>query len=67
MYTRTIRPARRVALGAALLAMLSAASVHAQSVTIFGALGNFDAANNLGQDAHGFEIQLEGIQPSDIV
>ncbi len=50
------------------LALLAAPVVaRAQSATIFGSLGNFDAANNVGQEAHGFEIQLEGIQPHDIV
>ncbi|MBL1265263.1 InlB B-repeat-containing protein [Methylomicrobium sp. RS1] len=33
---------------------------------IVGSLGNFDAANFEGQDAHGFEVQLEGIQPGDM-
>lgn len=60
---------RKAGVGAALSFALLAAPIgaQAQSATIFGSLGNFDAANNVGQDAHGFEIQLEGIQPSDIV
>ena len=40
---------------------------YAQAANIFGSLGNFDAANFEGQDAHGFEIQIEGVQPSDVV
>src|SRR5471032_1234828 len=38
----------------------------AQSATIIGSLGNFDIMNNAGQDAHGFEIQLEGVQEADV-
>lgn len=41
-------------------------AAHAQSATIIGSLGNFDIVNNTGQDAHGFEIQFEGLQLSDI-
>ena len=48
----------------ALLAAPRAGS--AQTATIYGSLGNFDIVNNSGQDAHGFEIQLEGLQPSDV-
>lgn len=33
---------------------------------VVGSLGNFDAANFEGKDAHGMEIQIEGIQPSDL-
>ena len=39
---------------------------HAQSAVV-GGLGNFDAANFEGKDAHGMEIQIEGIQPSDLI
>jgi hypothetical protein len=41
------------------------ATSQAQS-TIVGYLSNFDAVNNTGQDIHGLEIQLEGLQPGDI-
>lgn len=33
---------------------------------LVGGLGNFDAANYEGQDVYGFEVQIEGIQPSDL-
>jgi hypothetical protein len=33
---------------------------------IYGTLGNFDVVNDSGSDAHGFEIDLEGIHSSDI-
>jgi uncharacterized repeat protein (TIGR02543 family) len=38
----------------------------AQTATIYGQLGNFDVVNNTGHDAHGFEVELEGIQPADV-
>jgi hypothetical protein len=48
---------------AALLALATAGSAHAQ---VFGSLANFDAVNDTGHEAHGFEIQLEGVHRSDI-
>ena len=45
---------------------LAPAAASAQTATIYGALGNFDIVNNVGQDAHGFEIQLEGLQVGDV-
>ncbi len=41
--------------------LFSPALLQAQSVTLFGALSNFDVLNDTGQDAHGFEIELQGI------
>ena len=38
----------------------------AQTATIYGQLGNFDVVNNTGHDAHGFEVELEGLQPNDV-
>ena len=38
----------------------------ASAQTIFGALSNFDAVNNTGKTARGFEIELEGLRSSDI-
>jgi len=32
-----------------------------QSVTLFGSLSNFDVMNDLQQETHGFEIELDGI------
>ena len=49
--------------GAALLAIAPAA---AGATSIFGSLGNFDAVNDTGSIAHGFEIELEGIHASDV-
>lgn len=54
--------------GAALsLALLTApVAAQAQSPVMVGTLGNFDVLNNTGQEAHGFEIQLEGVSSADI-
>jgi len=41
-------------------------AVRAQSATVIGSLGNFDVANNQQQEAHGFEIEFEGVHPEDI-
>jgi len=38
----------------------------AQTATITGFLSNFDVVNETGQDAHGFEIRLEGATPNDL-
>jgi hypothetical protein len=34
--------------------------------SVFGTLGNFDVVNDTGHDAHGFEIELEGLHLGDI-
>jgi Divergent InlB B-repeat domain len=41
-------------------------AVQAQTATISGVLGSFDIVNETGQDAHGFEIQIEGALPNDL-
>lgn len=48
----------------ALLAFAAPAS--AQTATVFGSLSNFDVVNHTEHEAHGFEIELEGLQPNDI-
>jgi hypothetical protein len=49
------------------LVLLSApTAARAQSATVFGSLSNFDVVNNTGDDTHGFEIELEGLQPGDV-
>lgn len=52
-----------------ILAMLvtAAGAAHAQSATLFGTLANFDVVNDLGHDACGFEIELDGISASNAV
>ena len=49
---------------AGVLALHTAA--FAQTAVVTGSLGNFDVANNQQQDAHGFEIEFEGIHPEDV-
>ena len=36
------------------------------SPTQFGTLSNFDVFNDTGQETHGFEIELDGVSPSDV-
>jgi hypothetical protein len=58
---------RPTVLAAALsLSLLGAAAARAQTATITGYLTNFDVVNETGQDAHGFEIQLEGADQGDL-
>src|SRR5512144_3268144 len=47
----------------AVLGITSAAS----AVTLFGSLSNFDVINDTGQPCHGFEIELDGLSPADVV
>jgi hypothetical protein len=51
--------------GAAVMAM-GPALAPAAATSIFGSLGNFDAVNDTGSVAHGFEIELEGISISNV-
>lgn len=51
-------------LAGAALALVSFSPAHA--VTMYGALSNFDAINDTGSTAHGFEIELDGCSPSDV-
>ena len=45
----------------ALIAASAALTVFAQTATIYGSLGNFDVVNNTGQNACGFEAEIEGL------
>ncbi len=47
------------------IAILACGSV-ARGATIFGSLSNFDVVNDTGEICRGFEIELEGVSPSDI-
>jgi hypothetical protein len=38
----------------------------APAQTTFGTLSNFDVFNDTGEEAHGFEIELEGLSRSDV-
>ena len=63
------RAIKKIKLNVALLlfALLScAASADAQSAQVFGSLSNFDVVNYTEHEAHGFEIELEGLHPEDV-
>src|SRR5918912_2240608 len=47
-------------------ALMLQSGASAQTAVVIGSLGNFDVANNQQQEAHGFEIQFEGIHPEDV-
>jgi uncharacterized repeat protein (TIGR02543 family) len=59
------RAAMTIALLALVIIFATVAS-SAQTATVYGQLGNFDVINHTGHDGHGFEIELEGIQPNDV-
>jgi MBG domain (YGX type) len=67
----TMSPGRRVAvIACALTVGLFAAPIrsHAQTApTIVGSLANFDVVNETEGEKEGFEIQLEGLEPNDII
>src|SRR5579871_4179563 len=54
--------------GAFALAVLAVtpAGAQTQGVTVFGSLSNFDVYNYTGQDAYGFQIELDGVVPQQI-
>ena len=54
------------AAGVALAGALAPLTAQAQAVVMAGSLGNFDVLNNTGEPAHGFEIQMDGIQAADL-
>lgn len=68
----TDAPRRRSAIhqtlrtAAILVALAIPIAAHAQTASISGVLGSFDIVNSSGQDAHGFEIQIEGALPNDL-
>ncbi len=48
------------------LSMLLAFSTPSQATVMYGTLGNFDVVNDTGREAHGFEIEYEGLHSTDI-
>ncbi|MBL8699792.1 MAG: PEP-CTERM sorting domain-containing protein [Alphaproteobacteria bacterium] len=61
------RSVRRALLGASALAgLLVTAGLAGASPTTIGTIDNFDVYNNTGQTGRGFEIELEGIDSSDV-
>lgn len=53
-------------LGAAGLMLLALGAIRAQTPMIVGYPANFDTYNNTGAPVYGFEIEADGIQPSDV-
>lgn len=64
-FSSLIPPAPFVARTLALACALGLGSATASPE--FGALSNFDVFNDTGEDAHGFEIELEGVSASDVL
>ena len=62
-----LKPFHRVLAGLALFLLALSPAALAQTANVYGALGNFDIVNNTGHDAHGFEVELEGVQQNDVV
>lgn len=55
-----------IVLGVAAALVALPLTARAQVATVSGSLGNFDVVNNVGDNAHGFEVELEGLQPNDV-
>jgi hypothetical protein len=64
-FSRTARGSAKIALLAA--CSIAAAMAQTQTVTVFGALANFDVYNDTGQDAYGFQIELDGVSPQQVL
>lgn len=45
----------------------SGPAIAATAPTMYGTLSNFDAINDTGRPTNGFEIELEGVAPGDVV
>lgn len=58
------RAARTAAIAALAIAPLCGQT---QGITVFGSLSNFDVYNDTGQDAYGFQIELDGLSPQQVV
>ena len=53
--------------GLAIGALVCAPSAsQAQSAIIYGQLSNFDISNDTGRVCHGFDIDIDGVQPADV-
>ena len=55
-----------LSVGVASLLWGLSATAFAQTAAVYGSLGNFDVVNHTGHDAHGFEVQLEGVKEADL-
>ena len=63
MNDRHVRSKLTIAVALALVSL----TMPARAATMYGALSNFDAINDTGQTAHGFEIELDGCLPSNVI
>jgi len=59
-------PLFRAPLVTALIWLVLVGPASSQTPTLFGTLCNFDVFNDTGQEAHGFEIELDGITSKDV-
>lgn len=58
---------RRAHWGLAIGALVCAPSAgQAQSAIIYGQLSNFDISNDTGRVCHGFDIDIDGVAPTDV-
>ena len=63
---RRWRQALRLAVPFAALCAVPLTSA-AQSAIIYGSLGNFDISNDTGKVCHGFEVEMHGITPAQVL
>ncbi|MEQ1869969.1 MAG: hypothetical protein ABL961_08085 [Vicinamibacterales bacterium] len=66
VVSRGVTRAWRTIVVVALAALATPTAARAQSAIIYGSLGNFDIANDTGKVCHGFEIDIDGVQVSDV-
>ena len=66
MISKSQKPKRSRFARSAVLAILSVGAAWTQTPTIVGIPANFDTYNNTGSSVYGFEIEADGIQPSDV-
>src|ERR1043166_4474205 len=57
----------RIGAGLVIIALFATMSpTSARASTAYGSLNNFDCVNDTGQEAHGFEIELDDVHSTDI-
>lgn len=63
---RAVRPLPALTIQPLLGLLLLCGGAQAQTAITVGYPANFDAVNNTGEETHGFEIEADGIQSTDI-
>lgn len=53
-------------LAAMLGALFVPALAFSQSAIIYGSVSNFDISNDTGRTCHGFELELDGLDPTNV-